>query len=237
MTKRGISARYKDMTTEVPEADGRSRMDVKKDAQRQALLDAASEMLVHEGPGALSLRKLAKNAGASTMAVYTAFGGKDGLIEALFEEAFDRLAAVQAAVPRDPDPLKWLHDLGAAYRSFALANPAYYALMISVTMPLTGHVLDANEDTPPARGISHHPAYSCLYQAVERCIDEGLFHEGLVAGDVADMLWANVHGLCSLELAGYYASEKAAQARFDLSSETIIRGLISDKGRLHLDRR
>ncbi|NIJ40196.1 AcrR family transcriptional regulator [Parvibaculum indicum] len=217
-------------------ADNRSRMEVKKDAQRQALLDAASEMLVHEGPGALSLRKLAKKAGASTMAVYTAFGGKDGLMEALFEEAFDRLAQMQASVPHAPDPMIWLADLGAAYRAFALANPAYYALMISVTMPLTEHVTEG-EDAPPARSISHHPAYSYLHHAVEACIEAGLFREGLAAGDVADMLWAHVHGLCSLELAGYYANEKAAQARFDLSSETIMRGLVSEKGRLRLEAR
>ena len=218
-------------------ADNRSRMEVKKDAQRQALLDAASEMLAHEGPGALSLRKLAKKAGASTMAVYTAFGGKDGLIEALFEEAFDRLSDMQAAAPRDPDPLIWLASLGAAYRAFALANPAYYALMISVTMPLTDHVLEGQQDDPPARSISHHPAYSHLRQAVEACIEAGFFREELDAGDVADMLWAHVHGLCSMELAGYYTNEKAAQERFDLSAETIMRGLVSEKGRKRLQAR
>ena len=225
------------MAIDDEQAGTRSRMEVKKDAQRQALLDAASEMLVHEGPGALSLRKLAKKAGASTMAVYTAFGGKDGLLEALFEEAFDRLAEMQADVPRDPDPMTWLGELGAAYRAFALSNPAYYALMISVTMPLTEHVPEEQEETPPARSISHHPAYSYLHQAVEACIEAGYFRDGLAAGDVADMLWAHVHGLCSLELAGYYASEKAAQARFDLSSETIMRGLISEQGRKHLEGR
>ena len=225
------------MNAEVSESPGRSRTDLKKDAQRQALLDAASEMLAHEGPGALSLRKLAKKAGASTMAVYTAFGGKDGLIEALFEEAFDRLADMQAAVPRDPDPMTWLGELGAAYRAFALANPAYYALMISVTMPLTDHVLDEGEDTPPARSISHHPAYRHLHQAVQACIDAGFFREELTAGDVADMLWAHVHGLCSLELAGYYTNEKAAQDRFNLSAETTMRGLLSEKGRSRLEAR
>lgn len=237
MTNRDISARYESMAIDDDRADNRSRMEVKKDAQRQALLDAASEMLVHEGPGALSLRKLAKMASASTMAVYTAFGGKDGLMEALFEEAFDRMAEMQASVPQDPDPMTWLGDLGAAYRAFALANPAYYALMISVTMPLTDHLPGDEEDAPPARSISHHPAYSYLHQAVDACIEAGLFREELATSDVADMLWAHVHGLCSLELAGYYADEKAAQARFDLSSETIMRGLVSEKGRKRLEAR
>ena len=33
--------------------------DARRSAQREALLDAASEMLVHGGPDAISLRKLA----------------------------------------------------------------------------------------------------------------------------------------------------------------------------------
>ena len=76
------------MSTQVQE----SAADARRSAQREALLDAASEMLVHGGPDAISLRKLAARVGTSTMAVYTAFGGKDGLIAALFMEAFDRLA-------------------------------------------------------------------------------------------------------------------------------------------------
>src|SRR3569833_622612 len=43
----------------------------RRDAQRAALLDAASRMLMHGGPDAISLRKLAAEVGTSTMAVYT----------------------------------------------------------------------------------------------------------------------------------------------------------------------
>ena len=82
----------------------------RRNAQREALLDAASEMLMHGGPDAISMRKLAARVGASTMAVYTAFGGKEGLITALFEEAFDRLAAAQNAVPRHPG-LVFVYDV------------------------------------------------------------------------------------------------------------------------------
>ncbi len=77
-----------------------SPADKRRLAQRDALLDAASEMLVHGGPDAISLRKLAARIGTSTMAVYTAFGGKDGLIAALFTEAFNRLAAAEAEEER-----------------------------------------------------------------------------------------------------------------------------------------
>ena len=67
-------------------------------AVRRALLDAASRLLVEEGPQALSMRRVAAAAGCSTTVLYTLFGGKEGLADALYREGFARLtAAIQAA--------------------------------------------------------------------------------------------------------------------------------------------
>ncbi|HBM89094.1 MAG TPA: hypothetical protein DD437_11155, partial [Rhodobiaceae bacterium] len=101
--------------------------------QRTELLDAASDMLARGGPEALSVRKLASAVGTSTMTIYTAFEGKDGVIAALYEEAFARMAEFQEAVPEGKSPLEWLGGLGAAYRAFALQNSSYYALIMSET--------------------------------------------------------------------------------------------------------
>lgn len=211
--------------------------DKRRNAQRAALLDAASEMLMRGGPDAISLRKLASKVGASTMAVYTAFGGKEGLIAALFEEAFDRLADAQNAVPRSPEPLLWLEGLGRAYRRFALDNPSYYALMISVTMPVSEAMRHEKRSVanPPARGISRYASYQNLYDAVQACIDDGSFAAGVDAMMIADAFWATVHGLCSLELAGFYASAEDAQARFSFTCFAVMRGLLTEKGLARLN--
>lgn len=204
----------------------------RRNAQRDALLDAASEMLMHGGPDAISLRKLATKVGASTMAVYTAFGGKEGLITALFEEAFDRLAAAQQAVPRDPEPILWLANLSRAYRDFALKNPSYYALMISATLPVPA-ALRHNEpapDEPAARSIARHPSYQNLLDAIEACIAEGSMAADADPAVIADALWATVHGLCSLELAGFHLSAEAAEKRFSVTAGAILRGLLTPKG-------
>lgn len=205
--------------------------DQRRNAQRAALLDAASEMLMRGGPDSISLRKLAAKVGTSTMAVYTAFGGKDGLITALFNEAFDRLAAAQNAVPRSPEPLHWLEGLSHAYRRFALDNPSYYALMISVTMPVSEAMRhEAPGSDLPARGIAHHASYQRLFEAVQACQDDGSFSPNIDTMLIADAFWATVHGLCSLELAGFYASAEAAQARFDFTCPAVVRGLLTEKG-------
>ena len=59
--------------------------------QRRILIQSAIELLLEEGPAAVSLRRVATNAGMSTQMVYTLFGGKAGLFQAIYEEAFDRL--------------------------------------------------------------------------------------------------------------------------------------------------
>jgi hypothetical protein len=47
---------------------------------------------------------------------------------------------------------------------------------------------------------------------------------------LADALWAAVHGLCSLELAGFHDSADAAETRFNVTTGAILRGLLTPEG-------
>lgn len=221
----------------IDDANLNSRAELRRNAQRSALLDAASDMLLRGGPDAISLRKLAAKVGTSTMAVYTAFGAKEGLITALFDEAFDRLRDAQRAVPRNVEPLLWLADLGRAYHTFALENPSYYALMISATMPVSeaARHADSGETALPARGISGHASYQYLFDAVQACVAEGSFRDDIEPIMIADAFWAVVHGLCSLELAGFHVSADAAQSRFYVTTRAVIYGFMTPKGRAKFD--
>ena len=214
-----------------------NRAELRRNAQRAALLDAASEMLLRGGPDSISLRKLAAKVGTSTMAVYTAFGAKEGLIAALFDEAFERLSEAQRAVPRNAEPLLWIADLGRAYHTFALENPSYYALMISATMPVSeaARHADGSGVVLPARGISGHASYQFLFDAVEACVTDGSFRDDIEPIMIADSFWAVVHGLCSLELAGFHASADAAQSRFFVATRAVIYGFMTPKGRAKFD--
>jgi AcrR family transcriptional regulator len=63
------------------------------DDTRARILDAALRLLADEGHAALTVRRVATEAGCSTIGVYTWFGGKDGLIDALWTEGFASFAA------------------------------------------------------------------------------------------------------------------------------------------------
>jgi AcrR family transcriptional regulator len=197
-------------------------------AQRTELLDAASEMLAKGGPEALSVRKLATAVGTSTMAIYTAFGGKEGLIAALYDEAFERMATTQESVPRPDNPLEWLAGLGAAYREFALKHPAYYALMISATLPLSE--LQPSEKEPVARGIASQRAYKSLDESVRACQQEGFIDPSMATEDLTAMFWATVHGHVSLELAGFHETVETAERLFVFLTRSIVSSVLSKKG-------
>src|SRR2546423_13199534 len=104
----------------------RRRGEVHGDILRVAMLDAAGALLHAEGPQALTTRRLADAVGTSTQAIYTLFGGKEGIVRAMYVEGFDRLEQELAAVDAAESPSDYLLGLGRAYRKAALRSPHYY---------------------------------------------------------------------------------------------------------------
>src|SRR5258708_29979814 len=78
-------------------------------ALRMALVESAAKLIAEEGSGGLTLRRLAKQVGTSTMAIYTHFGGMDELRQEVRREGFRRLAQHLHAVVPSRDPV---FDLG-----------------------------------------------------------------------------------------------------------------------------
>jgi AcrR family transcriptional regulator len=161
------------------------------DALRIRLLDVTGTLLTTEGPDALSLRRLAAAAGTSTSAVYALFGGKPGILRGLFVEAFTRFAAHLDLVTPSDDPLADLLALGHAYRASALADPHLYAVMFGSPVP---GFEPAPEDYEHAEAT-----FAPLLDAVRRAVAAGQLRDADPMR-IAIALWANVHGLVSLEL-------------------------------------
>jgi AcrR family transcriptional regulator len=163
---------------------------------RMALLETAARILATEGPGKLTLRRLANEVGTSTMAVYTHFGGMTELRRAIRREGFARLGARQAAVATTGDPVADVWALGMAYHANAIENPNLYQAMF-----MDGPV----DATDAGVGLG---TFDQLVTAVQRCIDAGRFEPADPVG-LATQLWAIVHGLVTLELAGLLPSARA----------------------------
>ncbi|MEU7002353.1 TetR/AcrR family transcriptional regulator [Nonomuraea sp. NPDC046570] len=159
----------------------------KDPAVRSLLIDRAAQMLRMREP--VTLRSLVAGTGVSTMAVYTYFGGMDGLWKAMRQEGFTRLAAKLAAVSMSADPVRDLAALGAAYLSNALACPDLYRVMFDAGFEL--------EDAGAADETLH-----CLVSAVERAKAAGRFRGDVDPLELATQSWAVGHGLASLVVTG-----------------------------------
>lgn len=97
---------------------------------RRALVDAARRILEAEGPSALSLRAVAREAGVSPAAPYHHFKDKAELLDAVAAEGWTLLdAAMAKAKAEAPSAREAMNGLGVAYVCFARENPALYRVM------------------------------------------------------------------------------------------------------------
>ena len=57
----------------------------------ERLVDATLQLLRDEIPGDLTVRRIAAAAGTTTMALYTGFGSRDGLLDVVYARGFEQL--------------------------------------------------------------------------------------------------------------------------------------------------
>ncbi len=97
---------------------------------RRALVDAARRILENEGPNALSLRAVAREAGVSPAAPYHHFKDKGELLDAVPLGGWDALGeALSTAKARMAGDGILIAEMGVAYVCFARDNPALYRVM------------------------------------------------------------------------------------------------------------
>jgi len=165
---------------------------------RERFIVAGLRVLHEHGAAELTLRRVAQLAGSSTMGIYSCFGGRAGLLEAIYRRGFELLEDAITAPQIRPadragaDPSRAIIAIATAYRRFALGNPALYALMFE--RPLPGF-----DPSPQLRSWALNLTFTPLVEEVARA-QAG----GLLAGDdpirPSYLLWTTVHGITSIEL-------------------------------------
>ncbi len=118
---------------------------------RRALIDAARRILEAEGPSALSLRAVAREAGVSPAAPYHHFKDKTELLEAVAQEGWQMLEdVITAAKTRAASPADALDEIGVGYVCFARDNPALYRVMYDTARDREALPDEMNEDKDSA---------------------------------------------------------------------------------------
>lgn len=107
------------------------------DESTRAALRAEAERIVAEhGLSALSVRAVADAAHTTTRAVYSTFGSKDGLVDALAQTAFEFLFTEIAKLPETDDPVRDAVDMAIkVFRRLALQHPVLYRIAFQRVAP------------------------------------------------------------------------------------------------------
>ncbi len=174
----------------------------------EAVIDAGVRLLERDGVSALRARTVAAEAGTSTMAVYTHFGGMTGLLDAIAREVFDRFTVVLTEVPLTDDPVADFLAMGLAYHDFAMANPQRYQLMFGTSAPasIAQHRSDLTQTGTATDRAEWAASFGALRQAVHRMMAAGRIRTDDEAA-VAGRLWSINHGAVMLETAGFFGHE------------------------------
>lgn len=173
------------------------------DELRARLLDVAVNLLQSDGPESLTMRRIAAEAGCTTTVIYTMFGNREGLAEALYLEGFERFRRILEAVPQRRNPFEHLNALGPAYRQACLAEPGYYSLMFERAIP-------GFEPSERARTLAR-AALNILDRVIADCISAGYLIP-TQPRKIADALWAAAQGAISLERAGHLRDGRTFEA-------------------------
>ncbi len=174
---------------------------------------AALELITEDGPEGLTVRALARRADVAPMSIYNHFDGKNGVLDAIIVDGFTILATY--ATTTLSDPRDNLVAGACAYRAFALEHRAHYTAMF--LHQFVGYVPSADTMYVAAKG------FEILAGQVHKCQERGIF-SGRHYSDVAQQLWAAVHGYVALEILGInFASDREAVFRDFI--DALVRGL------------
>jgi len=182
---------------------------------RARLCEAALQMFADEGYAAVTLRALAERLGCSHALPYRYFADKAEIFAAVCALGFERFAnALERAAAGVDDPEQRLRVLARAYFRFALREPHAYRIMFELREP---------EQKPLARyRVKEIRSWQVLLEAVELAVQAGV-----LAGEperLAHQLWAGLHGLVSLHLAGKLALGCSAHELLEPLVDTMLDG-------------
>ncbi len=182
----------------------------------RALVLAGRRILESEGPTALSLRAVAREAGVSPAAPYHHFKDKSELLDAVAEEGWRELGvAIGKGRGGAASPKMAMIEIGVAYVSFARQNPALYRLMYQAA---------CDRKMMPDHAKDEDSAW--------RHVAEAIIEAGADPADQQDMAlaqiaaWCNVHGVA--EMAGFKEFEPLKEALG--GEEPFVRALLSHVG-------
>lgn len=191
---------------------------------REALVEAALQLIAEKGPAGFSFAEAARAAGVSPAAPYRHFEDKDALLADVavrgFEALHDRLQAVWEA--GKADPVRAFDGLGRVYLDFARDDPASYVAMFESQLAPADY---------PELSRAGDAAFGVLRHAAEAAVATLPAEGRPPAMMVALHMWSVAHGIAALfgrGDAGRRSLPMPPEALLEAATLVYFQGLRSD---------
>ena len=205
-----------------------------KEALRQSILDAATQLFVDEGYENVSIRRIADKIEYAPSTIYLYFKDKTELLNTICAEMFDTLTANLQAIHSEAE--SWPDKLRRGLRlyiEFGLEHPNHY--MITFCIPAVGrNGYDANQ-----LGQTNEAGLRCFEELV-RVIRDGTVAGAFKAGDIhvlSETVWLFIHGITSMLIQSKYIPNFPwADQRLviDQGLAMIVESMVQGKNKLYV---
>jgi AcrR family transcriptional regulator len=157
------------------------------DPLRRVVLDVAVAIARDEGPDAISLRKVARDAGVSHQAPYHHFGDRAGIFAAIAEEGFSKLSAALINSHN-----KGISGMCETYVRFALEHAGHFRVMMRNDL--------CDLQNYPSAVFQADRAFNLLLEDVTAALGNSASDDDIKTHTA--FLWSVGHGLATLLLDG-----------------------------------
>lgn len=163
--------------------------------RRKDIIKAVRKLIKAGGARAITLRKVAEEAGFSTTVVYALFKDKATLItQAMDSDLLDLAKAMRGATDPALTPIENIKRAGRAYVRFGMHHPDQYALVF----------LERRPHAPVDSATIEHGNQEQDPYAFARQLFVSLAESGQVQADrlesMGQIFWEGIHGMTSLRL-------------------------------------
>jgi AcrR family transcriptional regulator len=177
---------------------------------REALIQAALDLIAKKGTGGFTFADAARSAGVSSAAPYRHFRDRDALIADIARRGFELFAAHLDRAWNDgrPDPFAAFENIGRAYLTFARDEPAYYSAMFEAGLSF---------DDDPALRQTADRSFAVLRHASETLCARLSPEKRPPALMMSLHVWALSHGIASL-----FARGDGGRRRLPMTPEDLL---------------
>lgn len=200
------------------------RREREKTAFREEVLAAARAIVLEEGFDALTMRKIGEAVEYAPGTIYLYFESRDAIAFELCRRGFEELRAALSPAAAVADPEKRLRELGRLYVQFGIDRSETYRLIFMEDVKYASAIFAKRSDDADSPGMQ---ALQLLVGTIEELRAAGRLLGDATSVELAETIWAGVHGIVSLAVTFTQIPETAPERLAQIMTNGILSGLIA----------